>query len=266
VFQEIALQGLPVRICLDRAGFVGDDGAVHHGFMDISIFAPLPGVVMLAASDEPNLIAGLEFMRQYDAGASIIRYPRDNVAETPFQPKVEPYVLGKAAFIQRTGGGADPAKQASAATNGAKPDIAILAYGTEVYEAAKAMADLEKQGYDIALYDARFAKPVDIELVRALVERGIPILTVEDHSIRGGFGALVLEACNDAGISTSGVHRLAMPEKWVYQASRKLQLAETGLDAAGIARRVRQALDQQARTARPEPAIHVVNTVKATQR
>src|SRR5262249_46536762 len=103
VFQEISLQGLPVRLCLDRAGFVGDDGAVHHGFMDIAMFKPLPGLVMLAASDEPNLRAGLEFMRTYDAGCSVIRYPRD-IVPTPLVPQVPPFELGKAVFVQRTHG------------------------------------------------------------------------------------------------------------------------------------------------------------------
>lgn len=249
VFQEITLQGLAVRICLDRAGFVGDDGAVHHGFMDIAMFAPLPGLVMLAASDEPNLIAGLEFMRQYDAGCSVIRYPRDNVADPALFKEIAPYELGKAAFIARTNGGAEPV------TSGGKPDMAILALGTEVYEAHKAMTDLEKQGYDIALYDARFAKPVDIELIRALIERGIPVLTVEDHSVRGGFGAIALETCNDHGIPTDLLYRHGMPERWIYQASRKYQLAEVGLDAAGIARRVRQVLDQRSVVPSGRPAV-----------
>ena len=232
VFQEISLQGLPVRICLDRAGFVGDDGAVHHGFMDISLFSPLPGVVMLAPSDEQNLIAGLEFMRTYDAGCSIIRYPRDSVAETPVQATVPPFVLGKANLVR-------PAA-------GEKPDMAILAYGTEVYESLKAADDLKAQGYDIAVYDARFAKPVDIELVASLVAAGTPILTVEDHSIVGGFGACVLEACNQRRVPTDLIYRQAMPEKWIYQASRKFQLGETGLDAVGIARRIRSILDERA--------------------
>jgi 1-deoxy-D-xylulose-5-phosphate synthase len=237
VFQEIALQGLPVRVCLDRAGFVGDDGAVHHGFMDISIFAPLPGVVMLAPSDEQNLIAGLEFMRTYDAGCSIIRYPRDAVAETPVQTTVPPFVLGKANLVR--------------AAKGQKPDMAILAYGTEVYEALKAADDLKTQGYDVAVYDARFAKPVDIELVASLIAAGTPILTVEDHSIVGGFGAMVLEACNNRRLATDLIYRQAMPEKWIYQASRKFQLGEVGLDAAGIARRVRAIIEERVTQAVP---------------
>jgi 1-deoxy-D-xylulose-5-phosphate synthase len=233
VFQEIALQGLPVRICLDRAGFVGDDGAVHHGFMDMAIFSPLPGVVMLAPSDEQNLRAGLEFMRTYDAGCSIIRYPRDNVAEIPLVKDVPAFELGKAVHVKSVKGNAASEKT----------DLAILAYGTEVYEAAKALDELAGQGYNVELYDARFAKPVDIALVKSLVERGVPILTVEDHSVVGGFGTMVLEACNEVGVSSDKVFRHGMPHRWVYQASRKFQLNEVGLDATGIARRVRTVLE-----------------------
>jgi 1-deoxy-D-xylulose-5-phosphate synthase len=244
VFQEIALQGLPVRICLDRAGFVGSDGAVHHGFMDISLFASLPGVVQLAASDEVNLKAGLEFMRTYDAGASIIRYPRDSVAAQPVQESVPPYILGKAHLVRPHTSTQD------------KPDLAILAYGTEVYEALTAAASLDQQGYSVAVYDARFAKPVDIELVASLIEQGVTILTVEDHAQTGGLGSLVLEACNNQGISTDLIHRLGMPEKWIYQDSRSNQLAETGLDAAGIARKVRQILESKTITS---PALSPVD-------
>jgi 1-deoxy-D-xylulose-5-phosphate synthase len=200
---------------------------------------------MLAASDEPNLRAGIEFMRQYDAGCTIIRYPRDNVAEAPFYAVAPPYVLGKGAFICRSRDQLDPLRPgARGEARAARPDLAILAYGTEVYESAKAIDELTAQGYDVALYDARFAKPVDIELVEGLVRLGVPILTVEDHFLPGGFGSCVLEACSDQRVPTDLIHRLAMPERWVYQASRKAQLAEVGLDAAGIARRVREILDK----------------------
>ena len=114
-----------------------------------------------------------------------------------------------------------------------------------------ALPELEQQGYDVALYDARFAKPVDIELVKQLIEAGTPILTVEDHFVTGGFGTCVLEACNELGLSTDLINRLGMPEKWVYQASRKIQLAEVGIDAAGIARKVREILTKRAAVATP---------------
>ena len=135
--------------------------------------------------------------------------------------------------------------------------MAILAYGPEVYEAAKAIGELELQGYDIALYDARFAKPVDVELIRELVETGIPILTIEDHALVGGFGACVLEACNDERIETDRIYRMGMPEGWIYQDTRDGQLEQVGLDASGIARTVRQILDASSRETPPASEIHV---------
>ncbi len=253
VFQEVALQELPVRICLDRAGYVGGDGAVHHGFMDISLFAPLPGVVMLAASDETNLVAGLEFMRQYDAGCSVIRYPRDNVAEKPLQAKAPPFELGKANLVKP-------------AVNPEACDVAILAYGVMVYQAVAAADELQQQGYDVAIYDARFAKPVDIDLIRNLVDSGTPVLTVEDHALAGGFGAVVLETCAQHRVPTQLIDRLGMPDRWVYQDSRKNQLAEAGLDAAGIARKVRQMLDRHAKPViKPPLDIRVNSGIKAVK-
>lgn len=265
VFQEVSLQGLPVRVCMDRAGYVGGDGAVHHGFMDITMFRPLPGVAMLAVSDEENLVAGLEFMRTYDEGASFIRYPRENVPSEPLIKEVPPYVLGKAVFIQRTGGRQNPASSTPDTSGGRHPtpDLALFAYGTQVYEAALAMKELEQQGYDIALYDARFAKPVDADLVENLVKQNIPVLTIEDHALAGGLGAAVLEELSDRRVSTDQVYRLAMPEKWLYQDSRAGQLADAGLDAAGIARKVRQILDERNGQMPVSPQIRVdVNGMK----
>ena len=95
----------------------------------------------------------------------------------------------------------------------------------------------------MAVYDARFAKPVDTELIGRLIEAGTPILTVEDHTRIGGFGAAVLEACNDHRLPTSLVHRMGLPDRWIYQESRANQLAEAGIDADGIAQRVRALLE-----------------------
>jgi len=235
VFQEVTLQGLPVRVCMDRAGYVGGDGAVHHGFMDVAMFRQFPGAVVLAASDEPNLIAGLEFMRQHDAGATFIRYPRDSVAAEPIRDEVPPFELGKAHL-------AVPARQQGKQRTG---DLAILAYGTMLYQARAALDELNQQGYDVALYDARFAKPVDIDLLKELSAAGVPIVTIEDHALTGGFGTCVLEAMNKAGIATSGggVHRMGHPDRWVYQDTRANQLTEAGLDASSIARKVRGVLN-----------------------
>ena len=229
VFQEVALQGLPVRFCLDRAGLVGGDGAVHHGFCDISFLRIFPNAALLAAMDEPSLRAGLEFMRTYDTGLSAIRYPRDSVSDRFASQPCPPFELGKARALLTHD----------------KPDLAILAYGVMALSALDAADQLSSE-YRVNVYDARFAKPVDIGLVKSLVSAGTPILTIEDHSLTGGFGSCILEAAHAAGLPTTAIHRLGLPEKWIYQDSRSKQLAEVGLDAPSIARTIRAILDPNA--------------------
>ena len=234
IFQEVSLQGLAVRVCMDRAGYVGGDGAVHHGFMDISMFRIFPNVALLAPSDEPTLIAGLEFMRQYDQGASFIRYPRDNVAANPFQAQATPFELGKALRVREAKDG--------------KPAVAILALGTMLYIANDAVNELELQGYSVELYDARFATPIDIDLVESLIEQGTKIITVEDHTLVAGFGSAVLEAASDRNLDTRGITRIGMSQKWVRPDSRNKQLADNHMDAPAIARCVRDVLDEKQST------------------
>jgi 1-deoxy-D-xylulose-5-phosphate synthase len=225
-FQEVSLQGLPVRLCLDRAGLVGGDGAVHHGFCDISLLRTLPNAAITAAIDEPSLRAALEFMRTYDAGLSAVRYPRDTVSARFADHPCPPFVLGKARCLT-------PALDLL--SGGRTPDVAVLALGTLAIPACDAAEALRGAG-DIAVWDARFAKPVDRDLIRALLERRIPIVTVEDHGPVGGFGAAVLEAAADMGLDASRVLRLSLPDAWIYQDSRARQLAEVGLDAQGLQR------------------------------
>ncbi len=227
VFQEVALQGLPVRLCLDRAGLVGGDGAVHHGFCDVSILRVFPDAVLMAAMDEPSLKASLEFMRSYDKGVSAVRYPRDDVSEQ-FADACPPFELGKARPL----------------VEHESPDIAVLGYGVMAINAIDALEHLNGHSeYKVNVYDARFAKPVDIELIRSLLENNVPIVTVEDHSVTGGFGSSVIEAAADARLDTRLITRLGLPETWIYQGGRGEQLAEAGLDAASIARTIREVLD-----------------------
>jgi 1-deoxy-D-xylulose-5-phosphate synthase len=225
-FQESSLQGLPLRLCLDRAGLVGGDGAVHHGFCDISMLSVLPNAVIMAALDEPSLKACLEFMAGYETGLSSVRYPRESVLDRFTSQPCPPFELGKARALVKH----------------AKPDVAILAFGTMAHESAEAIAQLGE--YTVDLYDARFAKPVDAALLKDLLGRGIPVVTVEDHSIRGGFGACVLEACNEHGLDTRLVTRLAIPDHWIHHGERKEQLVDAGLDPAAIARSVRAAIER----------------------
>lgn len=226
VFQEVALQGLAVRLCLDRAGLVGGDGAIHQGFCDISLLRVFPKAVLTAAMDEPSLVAALEFMREYEDGISCVRYPRDSVSDLFTNEDCPAFELGKARPLRIHD----------------KPDVAILGYGVMAIEAMKAVDILEGE-YRVNVYDARFAKPVDTQLIASLIQRNIPIITVEDHGLEGGFGSCVIDSCHDLAIDTSYITRLGIPTRWIYQGARTEQLEECGLDAASIARTIRKVVD-----------------------
>ena len=225
-FQEASLQGLPLRLLLDRAGLVGGDGAVHHGFCDVSILRVLPDAVLMAAMDEPSLEAALEFMANHDAGLTALRYPRDKVSDLFLGESCPPFVLGKSRPLIRHD----------------RPDLAVLGFGVMAIEAAEAVRILDGE-YRIDVHDARFAKPVDVELLKSLLLRGIPVMTIEDHSVIGGFGTAVLEACAEHGLDARLVTRLGLPDHWIHQGERAEQLAEAGLDAVSIARAIRHRLD-----------------------
>ena len=229
-FQEAALQGLPVRLCLDRAGLVGGDGSVHHGFCDVSLLRTLPGTALLAPIDEPSLIAALEFMRTYEDGVSAVRYPRDDVSPRFADQDCPPFALGKARLLT----------PAFADLDERRPDVAVLAYGTPAIDAMRAVDQIGPD-YQVAVYDARFARPVDTDLIHDLLSRRIPVVTIEDHAIIGGFGAAVLEDAQRQGLDASRVIRLGLPDEWILQDSRSNQLAEAGIDVNAIVSAIRRA-------------------------
>jgi 1-deoxy-D-xylulose-5-phosphate synthase len=215
LFQEVTLQGLPVRLCLDRAGVVGGDGPVHHGFCDISLLRVLPNTVIMAAIDEDSLRKAMAFMADYDDGLSAVRYPRDTVQETT---RTNPdFKLGKAHQLRKT----------------STSKLAILGFGTTALDAITAADRVDADAIDV--YDARFAKPVDGELIEHLLLNNIPIITVEDHSVVGGFGSAVLEEAAKRKLDTTLITVLGLPDRWIGHGSRKEQLEEAGIDATGIA-------------------------------
>ncbi|MCL2330040.1 MAG: 1-deoxy-D-xylulose-5-phosphate synthase [Phycisphaerae bacterium] len=240
IFQEVSLQGLPVVFCMDRAGLVGGDGAVHHGFLDINFLRGLPEMTLLAPADENELVAALRFaMAQPRACA--IRYPRANVP-TSFGD-APPFVRGEARLM-RDG-----------------TDATILAYGSSVAPAMDAAELLANQDISVRVYNARFARPVDVDMVRAALAVGTnsstigvssqtagvnslhPVITVEEHSVTGGFGSAVLEAAQELGLPTHSIIRLGMPaDRYIKHGSRRGQLAECGIDEAGIAAAVMEAI------------------------
>jgi 1-deoxy-D-xylulose-5-phosphate synthase len=252
-FQESALQGLGVRLCLDRAGLVGGDGAVHHGFCDVAILRTLPNAVITAAMDEPSMKAALELMRTCDTGVSACRWPRDNVSELFASQPCPPFEMGKARCLT-------PSLAVGAPGNNGVgvPDVAILGFGTCAIDAIKAAESLAGD-LRVCVYDARFAKPVDKALIRELLENKVPIVTVEDHSIVGGFGSAVIEAACELGLDASRVVRLGLPDSWIYQDSRAKQMAQAGYDIAGIAKATRELVERVGRPQASPSGVQIKN-------
>ena len=224
IFQEVVFQGLPVVFCLDRAGLVGGDGAVHHGFLDISYLCGFPNMVLLAPADENELTAGLRFALQ-QPGPVAIRYPRADVPES--MGPAPAFELSKARIMRRG------------------RDATILAYGATVSHALDAAELLATENISVRVVNARFAKPLDHKMLAAVLGADHPVVTVEDHSVVGGCGAAVLEAVQHLRLPTDRLVRLGMPaDRFISHGTRAGQLAECGIDAAGIAAVVQRELEQ----------------------
>ena len=246
------MQGLPVMFCIDRAGLVGGDGAVHHGFLDITYLRGFPNMTLIAPMDEVELRQALRFALTLDHAAAV-RYPRDDVPAP--MPDCPPFEYGRSRRL-RDG-----------------EDATILAYGVTAGYAMTAAELLAEGGISAAVVNARFAKPVDADMVRDALVAGGPIVTVEDHSIAGGFGSAVLETVQElyAAAANRGavgdavetarkgeddavadrlpavvppIVRLGLPvDRFIAHGSRPGQLAECGIDATGIAETVQRLVD-----------------------
>lgn len=225
VVHDVAIQNLPVRFALDRAGLVGADGQTHAGAFDTAYLGCLPNFVLMAPSDEAELARMIATAAKYNDGPIAFRYPRGEGfgVEIPQTPEV--LEIGKGRII----------KQGT--------DITLLSYGTRLHECLKASDILEKKGYSVTIADARFAKPLDEELIRKLAGTHHTLLTIEEGS-RGGFGAFVLEflANNDLLRSDLKIRTLALPDMFQDQANPEDQYKEAGLVAETI---VKKALSEK---------------------
>ncbi len=223
VFEEAALQDLPVVLCMDRAGLVGSDGAVHHGFMDIAAFRPMPGVTLMAPGDEAEMSEALALALTLP-GPTAIRYPRD-IVPRPLGDTCPPFELGKA-HILREG-----------------DDATLLCYGAMVAPAVAA-ADIlaSEDGLEVAVINARFAKPLDAQLISQRIATDKPVIIAEDHAITGGFGSAVLELAATRRLPTTNIRLMGIPDRYIPHASRLEQLVDAGLDATHIAVAVKELL------------------------
>ena len=226
VFQEIALQHLPVVLALDRAGLVGGDGPTHNGVFDIAYLRTLPGMVLAAPRDASDLERMLELAFKQDAPFAL-RFPRDNC---PFEER-----------IHRSERAAMEPGKAEVLSEG--DGLVIWAYGALVNQALEAQERLAQRGLRVGLVDARFAKPIDAELLARHAQQYRWILTVEEHQRAGGFGSALLEALNQLPGASARVRVLALPDRFIeHRTTRAEQLADCGLDADGIERSVRALL------------------------
>jgi 1-deoxy-D-xylulose-5-phosphate synthase len=225
VVHDVAIQNLPVRFAIDRAGLVGADGSTHAGSFDVTYLATLPNMVVMAAADEAELVHMTYTAACHDSGPIAFRYPRGNGIGIPLPEVPERLEIGKGRIVRE----------------GKK--VAILSLGTRLAEARKAADLLDAKGLSTTVADLRFAKPLDEELIRKLLATHEVCVTVEEGSI-GGLGAHVLTLASDAGLIDSGLklRTMRLPDTFQDQEKPEVQYAEAGLDAEGIVETVLKAL------------------------
>jgi 1-deoxy-D-xylulose-5-phosphate synthase len=219
IFQEVALQNLPVTFMLDRAGLAGPDGPTHHGAFDIGYIRVFPNLVMMSPADEHDLTQMLNFALQHN-GPCAIRYPKAALAA--IEGERAPVEFGKSEILSWS------------------DDGAIIGYGALVPACLEAERLLRDDGICVGVINARWVKPLDKPTILRAIRECRFVVTVEESGLMGGFGSAVLEAAADAGIDASRVRRLGIPDRFIEHAERHELIADLGLDAAGIAEAVRQ--------------------------
>ena len=219
IVHDVALQGLPVRFAIDRAGLVGADGATHAGAFDVGFLANLPGFVVMAPGDEAELVHMVATAAEYDAGPISFRFPRGEGVGAEMPEIGSPIEIGRGRVV----------RQGS--------DLALLSFGAHLNECHAAADLLAQQGISVTIADARFAKPLDTDLVTQLVRHHAAVITVEQGA-SGGFGAQVLQYLANSGGLDHGVRlrTLTLPDRFIEQASPAAMYADAGLDAAHIVR------------------------------
>ena len=225
VVHDVAIQSLPVRFAMDRAGLVGADGPTHAGSFDVGYLGALPGFVIMAPSDEAELAASIATACVIDDRPSAFRYPRGDGIGVEIPELAAPWEIGKGRIVREG------------------TTVAILSLGTRLQESLKAAELLAARGISATVADARFAKPLDEEMILRLAREHEALITVEEGSV-GGFGAFVLHLLADRGALDRGlkVRTLTLPDVFQDQDKPELMYAQAGLDADGIVRTAVRAL------------------------
>ena len=225
VVHDVCIQNLPVRFAIDRAGLVGADGATHAGSFDVTYLATLPNMVVMAPSDEAELVHMTHTAVLHDSGPIAIRYPRGNGTGIELPTEAQQLEIGKGRIVR----------------HGHK--VAILSLGTRLGEALRAAEALEAKGLSTTVADLRFAKPLDEDLIRKLLTSHEVAVTIEEAAV-GGLGAHVLTFASDSGLIDAGLklRTMRLPDIFQDQNKPELQYAEAGLDANAIVETVLKAL------------------------
>src|SRR6266568_4832062 len=220
IIHDVAVQRLPVTFALDRGGLVGADGKTHQGAFDLTYLRCVPNMLLMAPSDENEMRHMLATALAYD-GPAAFRFPRASGLGVALDASPAPFELGKARLARN---------------GGPRPDLLVLAAGTVVQAALAAGEALAQDGYAVSVVDARFVKPLDEELFCSLAVAARCVLTVEEASLVGGFGAGCLEAFERHGVLHQlRVRRLGLPDSFITHGDAAKQRVQLGLDAAGIA-------------------------------
>ena len=225
VVHDIAIQSLPVRFAIDRAGLVGADGATHAGSFDVAYLGCLPGFVVMAAADEAELVHMVATAAAIDDRPSAFRYPRGEGVGVPLPEEGKPLEIGKGRILRE----------------GSK--VALLSFGARLHECLSAADELASFGLSTTVADARFAKPLDTDLVLRLAREHEVLVTIEEGSV-GGFGSHVLQTLAEHGALDTGlkVRAMVLPDIFIDQDSPAAQYSAAGLDARGIVTKVFEAL------------------------
>lgn len=226
VVHDVAIQGLPVRFAIDRAGLVGVDGPTHAGSFDIACLANLPGFTVMAASDEAELVHMVATAAAHEAGPIAFRYPRGEGRGVELPERGAPLEIGRGSVVKE----------------GRK--VALLSFGARLEECLLAARELDAKGLSTTVADARFAKPLDLALLNDLAANHAALVTIEEGST-GGFGALALHALAEAGRLSGrvGVRTMTLPDRFVAQASPQRMYEAAGLTARDIAAKALSALE-----------------------
>ncbi|MGB0626527.1 MAG: 1-deoxy-D-xylulose-5-phosphate synthase [Alphaproteobacteria bacterium] len=228
VVHDVAIQGLPVRFAIDRAGLVGADGATHHGSFDTSYLGCLPGFVLMAAADEAELVDMVATAAAIDDRPSAFRYPRGEGVGVDMPDRGTPLEIGRGRVLREG------------------TSVALLSYGGRLQECLQAAEDLATHGLSVTVADARFAKPLDVELVHRLAREHEVLVTVEEGAI-GGFATQVMTDLAEAGLLDGGLkfRPMTLPDIFIDHDTPARQYEQAGLTASGIVAKVLCALGRE---------------------